>query len=60
MTLKISGFGAAANPHNASTYALPADQLNEWKWMAFEVLPYIETLQKDYFSEKTDVVLNYE
>ena len=54
--MKIGGFGTPESYTAASPYSLPADQEDKWKWMALELLHYLEQVDVTCFSEYTDVV----
>ena len=56
LTVKISGFGAPENYTMATTYSLPAEEVDNWKWLPLELLHYVDSLEAEYFSECTDVV----
>ena len=59
LTVKISGFGAPENYAMATTYSLPAEEVDNWKWLPLELLHYVDSLEAEHFRECTDVVRIY-
>ena len=59
LTVKISGFGAPENYAMATTYSLPAEEVDNWKWLPLELLHYVDSLEAEHFRECTDVVRSY-